>query len=97
MLLIGIVLGIYIGYKLNDLIRKLNIGIEFKILGLKVTIGKPKKAPVVDIAKKKKKVTSVKSKCVTCNDEDMFIAGTNNLIPCPKCKRNSDKFKKNLV
>ncbi|WP_042148906.1 hypothetical protein [Paucisalibacillus sp. EB02] len=62
MLLIGTVIGIYIGYKLNNLIRKLYNGFEFMILGLKVTIGKFKKAPVVDITKKKKKTHPSKLK-----------------------------------
>lgn len=83
--IIFVVISLYIGYKLHELKIKLQTGMEFKICGLDVVIGKPQKSEVVDI---KKTV-----KCKTCNDENMYIKGTKHLIPCPKCKRNEKKFK----
>lgn len=101
LLIIGIILGAIIGYKLNNFIKKLNKGIGLKILGYDLYIGKGKKADIVPIKNnKKKKATAMnldKNKCSTCNDEDMFIAGTKSLIACPECKRNSNKFNKRSV
>lgn len=103
-LIIGIILGIFAGYKANDLIKKLNEGIEIKLFGYNLQIGKSQKADIVQIDKKQQSKTKKapamsldKNKCSTCNNEDMYIAGTKSLIPCPKCKKNVNKFKKALA
>jgi len=98
-LLIGLIIGAGIGYKLNDLVKKINNGIHIKILGYNLYIGRESFKPsnVVKIDKKEKVAAKPKvddDKCETCNDEDMYIKGTKNLIACPGCKRNADKFKK---
>ena len=97
LLIIGLILGSVIGYKLNDLIKKLNNGINIKILGYNIYIGRNEKTSnVIKMEKKEKSPTTIKvenKKCETCNGEDMFIKGTKHLIPCPKCKRNANKFK----
>ena len=94
LLLIGLIFGIYIGYKANDIIKKLQNGIDIRIKSYQFTFGKIEKAPVVPIKSQHKENTPKKKpKCKTCNNEDIFIKGTKNLIPCPECKRNAGKFK----
>ncbi|MYL45081.1 hypothetical protein GLV94_05450 [Virgibacillus halodenitrificans] len=95
-LFIGLITGLLIGYKLNDLIKLLSSGIEFKIFAYKMYISKREKSHVVNIGEKKKQAAhpTIKTECATCKNEDMFIAGTKNLIPCPDCKRNASKFKR---
>ena len=97
-LFIGILIGYLIGYKINNLVRKLNEGITYKLFGYSIYIERKQKTPVVKMQPKKKKAPAMKlDSCETCNNEDMFIAGTKHLIACPKCKRNSNKFNKRSV
>jgi len=98
--MVGLIFGIILGYKINHYINKIkNNGIKFKILGLPVVIGHVQKESTTQ-KKQPQKKNNVKElkvpKCATCNDEDMFMKGTKNLIPCPECKRNANKFKKVL-
>ncbi len=100
-LIIGLTIGAFIGYKINDFVRKLNNGMEFKVCGLTVSINKQeeKEETVVDIKDKKTQKPSPvpqnknKGQCEVCEGENMYIAGTKNLIPCPECGRNKEKFK----
>lgn len=50
---------------------------------------------LLKIQPKKQKAPS--SNCDLCSGEDMFIKGTKSLIPCPKCNRNKNKFRSNLL
>lgn len=97
LLLIGIIIGSIIGYQTNNLIKRINEGIDLKIFDFQINIGRNKKTSnVVKMEKKEKAPAKIKvenKKCETCNNEDMYIKGTKNLIPCPKCKRNSEKFR----
>lgn len=97
LLIIGIIIGSIIGYQINNLIEKLDDGCHFKILGYNIYIGRnTKSSNVVKMEKKEKASVTIEvdnEKCKTCNNEDMFIKGTKHLIPCPKCKRNANKFK----
>lgn len=111
-MLIGIIIGIYLGYKLNNGIKKLNKGIELKLFCYNLNIKKIIKSDVINIKDKKvkketmtKKVTKQNTeqkqkmkldKCYMCGNEDMYISGTKHLIACPECKRNSKKFKSNV-
>jgi len=86
---LGLIVGLMIGYELNKQMKDMkNRGI-INVFGLEV-----KFSGVNTEIKNKIKLTADKSKCDLCNGEDMFIAGTKNLIPCPECKRNGNKFKK---
>jgi hypothetical protein len=98
-LFIGLIMGGFLGYTLNNIIKRLNAGCRLKIVGYNVYIGKEKieeDPKVIKMEKKEKDPAAAKvenEKCKTCNNEDMYIKGTKNLIPCPKCKRNSNKFR----
>jgi len=95
LLIIGLILGSVIGYKLNDLIKRLSNGINIKMLGYHIYVGRNRKTSnVVKLENKEKEPAKIKvAKCETCNNEDMFIKGTKHLVPCPECKRNAKKFK----
>jgi len=100
-LILGLIVGVIVGYKINDIKRKLNNGINFNVCGLTVSINKEeeKENSVVDIKDKKTEKPSPAPKkknqgqCEVCEGENMYIAGTKNLIPCPGCGRNKEKFK----
>jgi rubrerythrin len=57
----------------------------------------PKKKLIDEVAVKrktanKKQVPAV-AVCEFCGGEDIFIQGTKAIMPCPTCKRNSDKVR----
>jgi hypothetical protein len=85
--IVGFIIGMAGMYKLNRLTEIIKV--NFSLMGYgqsgnqAVTVDK-----VVDI---KKKDASIKDTCEFCNDEDIFIAGTKSIMPCPKCKRNAKK------
>lgn len=85
---LGLIVGLMIGYELNKYAKDFKKRGNINIFGLEV-----KFAGVTPEVKKKTKVTAAKNKCNLCNGEDMFISGTKELIPCPECKRNKNKFK----
>lgn len=94
LLIIGLVAGVFAGYYINNLIRVFNEGMKLNVLGYEIRINKNKESSVREIKEKKQPISEVKTnKCELCNGEDMFIKGTKNLIPCPECKKNQDKFK----
>ncbi|MUK89177.1 hypothetical protein GMD78_12415 [Ornithinibacillus sp. L9] len=70
------------------------VGLNISVKSVKETTEIPKNE------KSNKKTIRVKvndQDCDLCKGEDMFIAGTKNLIPCPNCKRNTNKFNKILI
>lgn len=94
---LGIIVGVMLGYELNHYISKARKKGSINIFGFEITLSgypvKNEKQPD-PIQRKTAIKKSVNKKCHLCNGEDMFIAGTKNLIPCPECKRNANKFKK---
>ena len=52
LLIIGIIIGTFIGYKINSIARKINAGIDFKLFGYNLYITKNKKTEIVPIKNK---------------------------------------------
>lgn len=96
----GLIMGGFIGYTLNDTIKKLNDGCRLKAGCYTLYVEREKTQPSQNFVTMKKTKESIpvdgdnNKKCNTCEDEDMYLKGTKHLIPCPKCKRNANKFKK---
>jgi len=92
--LIGLITGLFFGYLLKIITDVLNKGFKVRLFGYEISINKTRKAEVVNMDEKKSvDPKSTENKCEVCNDEDMFVAGTKNLIPCPECNRNRSRFK----
>lgn len=96
--IIGLIIGAVIGYKINDFVSKLNKGMEFKVCGLTVSIIKQEEIEDTVVDMKTQKPSPVpqsknEGQCEVCKGENMYIAGTKNLIPCPECGNNKEKFK----
>jgi hypothetical protein len=100
--ILGLVAGLFIMSKVQKF-KKINV-FKFRFMGYDFQISKAgsKEANVVEYKKKevkvKKEPAPVKEEvktsadaCDFCNNEDIFIAGTKSVMPCPKCKRNSRK------
>src|SRR5699024_2521093 len=75
LLIIGLILGSVIGYKLNDLIKRLSNGINIKMLGYHIYVGRNRKTSnVVKLENKEKEPAKIKvAKCATWNNEDKII------------------------
>lgn len=100
--MIGFILGMFFGAFLVKMIHKVrNIDhINFTFMGYNIDIIRSSNdhGNVVHFEEKESH-TRLKTKtgtCNTCDDEDLYIKGTNSIMPCPTCGRNKDKVKVEL-
>lgn len=86
-LIIGILLGV-ISVIYFDRVRRRFQKLSFTLFGFQVDISRPSTAetPVSPVVTSPLKVVSSSAACEFCRGEkEIRIAGTKDIIPCPKC------------
>jgi hypothetical protein len=85
----GLIFGMFAMYKIVTIYEKVKVNYALMGFDLTSTRNKVDKENVVKIVKAKPIISN--NSCEFCNDEDIYIAGTKDIMPCPKCKKNTKK------